>query len=142
MREKKDKRQNFKRQYKFKIGSLVRISRTKHIFDRSYSQKWTEEILKVAHRFKRHDINQYTLTDFCGDESMKGTFYESELQRVDKDENSLWIVEKIIKKRKPGGKTEYLCIFQGWSYKYNAYDVATNHAHSILKINHIQSESV
>ena len=33
VRKKKAKRR--KRQYKFKIGSLVRISHTKHIFDRS-----------------------------------------------------------------------------------------------------------
>lgn len=107
--------------YKFKIGSLVRISHTRHIFERSYSEKWTEEIFKVKQRYKRQNINLYKLSDINGEELIKGSFYESELQRVDKDENSLWIVEKILKKRKRRGKTEYLCKFQGWPKKYNQY---------------------
>ena len=101
--------------------SLVRISHIKHIFDRSYSQRWTEEIFKVVRRFKVQNINQYKLSDITGEEILKGNFYESELQRVEKDENSLWIVEKIIKKRRRRGKTEYLCKFQGWPSKYNQY---------------------
>ncbi|VDH91049.1 Hypothetical predicted protein [Mytilus galloprovincialis] len=49
---KRKRRLQRRKSYKFKIGSLVRIAYTRHIFDRSYSQKWTDEIFKVVRRFK------------------------------------------------------------------------------------------
>lgn len=118
-KEKRSKRERTK--YRYKIGSLVRISHAKHIFERSYGQKWTDEVFKVIRRFKSQNINLYKLSDINGDEIIKGNFYESELQRVDKDSNSLWIVEKIIKKKKINGVPHSLVKFQGWGSKYNQY---------------------
>ncbi|CAG2186457.1 unnamed protein product [Mytilus edulis] len=99
-----NKKKRRKKQFKYKIGSLVRLSNIAHIFDRSYSQRWTEEIFKVVQRFRQQNIDLYRLSNIKGDEFIRGTFYDSELQRVEKDENSLWIIEKIIKKRKRRGK--------------------------------------
>lgn len=117
----KEKKPEKKRKYKYKIGALVRISHVKHIFDRSYSQNWTEEVFKIAARFQKQNINLYKLSDINGEEIITGSFYENELQRVHKDQSSLWVVEKIIRKRKRKGKTEYLCKFQGWPDRYNEY---------------------
>ncbi|XP_071123129.1 uncharacterized protein [Mytilus edulis] len=116
-----NKKKRRKKQFKYKIGSLVRLSNIAHIFDRSYSQRWTEEIFKVVQRFRQQNIDLYRLSNIKGDEFIRGTFYDSELQRVEKDENSLWIIEKIIKKRKRRGKTEYLVRFQGWPPSYDEY---------------------
>lgn len=115
--EKKQKR----KVYRFKIGCLVRISHIRQIFDRSYHHRWTEEVFKVIQRFRKQNINLYKLSDINGDETIKGDFYESELQRVDKDENSLWVIEKIIKRRKRRGVTECLVKFQGFPSKFNQY---------------------
>ena len=123
---KKETKTDKRKKYKYKIGALVRISHAKQIFDRSYSQNWTEEIFKIVARFQKQNINLYKLSDINGEEIITGSFYESELQRVDKDENSLWIVEKIIRKRKRNGKTEYLCKFQGWPSRYNEYVAEEN----------------
>jgi hypothetical protein len=37
-------------------------------------------------------------------EPIKGVFYEPELQKVEKDENALWFIEKKLRKRKRTGK--------------------------------------
>jgi len=55
------------------------------------------------------------LIDFLN-ELIKENFYQSELQRVEKDENALWLIEKKIQKRKRGGKIEWLVSLDGWSY--------------------------
>lgn len=53
--------------------------------------------------------------------TIRGSFYQSELQKVSKDQDSLWYVDKIIRKRKRKEKTEYLVSFDGWSDKYNQW---------------------
>lgn len=104
--------------YKFKIDSLVRISHVRQPFDRAYQQKWTSEIFKVNKRFTRQSIPQYQLMDFLNEE-VKGSFYQSELQRVDKDEDELWFIERQLKKRKRAGQVQWLVKFEGWPSKYN-----------------------
>lgn len=99
----------------------MRIAHGKQICDRSFSQNWTDEVFKIGGRYQKKGINLYRIGNIKGDEIFTGSFYESEMQRVDKEENSLWIVEKILKKRKRKGKTEYLCKFQGWSSQYKEF---------------------
>lgn len=55
----------------------------------------------------------YTIKDFSN-EFIKGKFYWSELQKVSKNEDSLWIIDKHIWKRSVNGKVEYLVSFEGW----------------------------
>lgn len=40
----------------------------------------------------------YKVRDF-NEELIEGDFYENDLQKVDKSEDSLWLIEKVIKKR-------------------------------------------
>jgi hypothetical protein len=44
-------------------------------------------------------IPMYKLVDMLESE-IKGNFYQAELQAVDKSEDTLWEVEKIIRKRR------------------------------------------
>ena len=60
----------------------------------------------------------YRIKDFMN-EHIKGNFYESELQKVDKDEDTLWYIEKEIRKRKREGQIQWLVKFEGWPDKYN-----------------------
>ena len=62
----------------------------------------------------------YKIKDFLN-EPIKGNFYTAELQKVEKDAQSLWAIEKIIRKRKRNGKIEYLVKYDGWSSKYNQW---------------------
>lgn len=53
----------------------------------------------------------YKVKDF-NQELIEGDFFENDLQKVDKEEDSLWLVEEIIKKRKRKGLTEVLVKFE------------------------------
>lgn len=85
-----------KKLYKFKINDKVRITHLRRLFQREYDQKWTGEIFRVSSRFRSQGIPVYKLKDFA-DESIYGTFYAQELQKVNKDDNSIWKIDKILK---------------------------------------------
>lgn len=76
---------------------------------------------KLYGDLKKQNIKIYKLSSFYNDEEISGEYYSAELQAVDKSDESLWVVEKVLKKRKRRGKTEFLCKFQGWPDKYNQY---------------------
>ena len=113
------------KKFQFKRGDLVRISHLRKVFDRDYQEKWTEEIFKVWSRKLRQGIPVYTIVDFDNDH-IKGTFYEKELQRVRKDENSLWRVEKILKRRTRNGRQEAFVKWMGWPKKFNSWILERN----------------
>ena len=102
------------------MGDYVRISSTKHIFQRDFEQKWTDEVFIIQRRFFRQGIPVYKLKDFA-EEPITGTFYEQELQRVDKKEDEVWKVEKIIKTRKKKGVEEVLVSWHQWPSKFNSW---------------------
>lgn len=54
-------------------------------------------------------------------ETIEGDFYENDLQKVDKNEESLWMIEKIIQKRKRKGVTWPLIKFESWPEKFNQW---------------------
>ena len=49
--------------------------------------------------------SMYTLVDLLESE-INGNFYQAELQAVDKSEDTLWEVEKIIRKRRRNNRTK------------------------------------
>ena len=112
------RRRNIK--FRFKINDLVRLSHLKHIFRRGYNQQFTGEIFKITKRFHLQGIPMYKVKDF-NDETIEGDFYENDMQKVYKEEDSLWLVEKLIKKRKRKGQTEWLVKFQSWPDKFNQW---------------------
>jgi hypothetical protein len=106
--------------YKLKVNDMVRVSHENTVFKRAYNEQFSKEIFKIAQRFRMQGISMYKIKDFSN-ESIKGNFYESELQKVDKNEDSLWIIDKKIRKRNISGKVEYLVSFEGWPSKYNMW---------------------
>ena len=80
--------------YKFKLGDLVRLSYLKYPFRRAYQQQYTTEVFKIKSRFINPGIPLYKILDLNND-LIKGNVYEHEMIRVDKDEESLWFIEKI-----------------------------------------------
>ena len=107
--------------YKFRIGDIVRLSHARYAFQRDYQQKWTGELFKVSERFIEQNIPIYKVVDFLN-EQVDGRFYSQEMLKVtNKGENTLWIIEKIIKRRTRGGKRQYLVKFQDWPSKSNSW---------------------
>ncbi|XP_067653359.1 uncharacterized protein [Haliotis asinina] len=108
------------KRYLFKVGDMVRISYLRRPFSTVLDLKWTEELFKVARRYKKQGFAQYKLKDFH-DEPLTGSFYANELKKVNKAEDVLWQVEKILKRKKVKGKTYALVRWLGWPKKYDSY---------------------
>ena len=79
-------------QFKFSIGDQVRISKARRTFKKGYLPNWTEEVLTITKRVLRRPP-VYKIADF-DDEELKGTFYEQELQRVNKTDSDFYIESK------------------------------------------------
>lgn len=65
-------------------------------------------------------IPVYKISEF-DNSPVQGLFYEQEMIKVDKDENSIWYIEKKVKKRKRNGHIQWLVKFEGWPDKYNQW---------------------
>ncbi|XP_046561846.1 uncharacterized protein LOC124270833 isoform X1 [Haliotis rubra] len=109
-----------RKKFKYKVGDIVRIPYLKRAFSKELDLKWTQELFKVAQRFKRQEIPLYKIKDFH-DEIIKGIFYTGELQKVDKDEDIQWQVEKVLKKKRMNGKTYVLVRWLGWPSSFDSY---------------------
>ena len=66
--------------FNFEVGQTVRITKYKHIFEKGYTPKWTDEIFKVKYQIPRDPV-VYKIEDL-NNEEIEGVFYEPELQKV------------------------------------------------------------
>ena len=104
--------------FKFKVGDRVRITKKKGVFDKGYTERWTEEIFKIKRRIARRPP-VYTITEYDGT-PITGTFYEQELQKVTTDE--LFRVEKVLKRRGRNRRTRQVLVkWKGYPSKYNSW---------------------
>ena len=107
--------------YKFKLGDTVKLAFNRSTVERAYDEKWTDEYFIVTGRVIKQGICMYTIKDFDND-PVKGSFYESEMQKIlIKEVNKVYNIEKIIKKRKRNGKREVLVKWEGWHRKFNSW---------------------
>ncbi|KAJ8309715.1 LOW QUALITY PROTEIN: hypothetical protein KUTeg_011580 [Tegillarca granosa] len=106
--------------FKFKINDKVRITYLRHPFRREYRQKWTGEVFKMYKRFVRDGLPVYKLRDF-NDDIIRGTFMTQEMQKVNKDDNTIWKIDKILKQHKKNGEDELLVSWQHWPSKFNSW---------------------
>jgi hypothetical protein len=120
LRTKKGNKRRRPKKYKYDIGQTVRVSHVRNVFDREYSQKWTGELFKIVERFERDGIPVYKIKDWAGDEVI-GTFYESELQDVNVDDDTEYHIDKVLKKRGRGGRREVLVRWLHWPEKYDSW---------------------
>jgi len=79
---------------KFSVGDKVRISKYKHIFEKGYTPRWTEEIFSIS-QVQYTDPPTYKIADYNGEE-IQGSFYEQELQKTTQE---IYRIEKITRKR-------------------------------------------
>ncbi|XP_062587276.1 uncharacterized protein LOC134248897 [Saccostrea cucullata] len=106
--------------YTFKVGYQVRITHLRRAFQRDYDQTYTEEIFVVSERFISQGLPIYKLKDMM-DDPIRGTFYASELQKVSKDDQTIWRIEKVLRKRKVRGREEVLVRWLGWPKKFDSW---------------------
>ena len=78
------------------------------------------EIFKIRKRFRMQAIPIYRLKNLTK-ELINGNVYESELQRLDKDEEILWYIEKKIRKRKRNDQIQQSLKCDRWPDTYNQW---------------------
>ncbi|XP_063435899.1 uncharacterized protein LOC134716820 [Mytilus trossulus] len=100
------KTEKVRKPFRFKIGDKVRITYMRNPFTREYDEKWSGEIFKISQRILRGGLPVYRLIDFQNEE-ISGTFYHSEVQKVDVREDDMWKVEKILKTEGKGPNKQY-----------------------------------
>ena len=114
------KSKTIRKPFRFKVGDKVRITYIRDIFTREYDEKWTSEIIKVTQRIMRGGLPIYRLKDFH-DEEIKGTFYQSELQKVDVRDDDIWKIETILKTKGKGNNKQYFIKWLHWPKKFNSW---------------------
>ena len=60
----------------------------------------------------------YVLSDYSGNEIIKGRFYQNELVKVSGD---IFRVEKVIKRRRYRGKNQLFVKWKGFNESYNSW---------------------
>lgn len=111
--------------YKYELGDSVRISHARKAFDKSYFQRWTQEIFNVSKRYKRSGISVYDLVDWNG-EDISGSFYTEQLQKANPKVDTVYEIEKILKRRTLNKQKQLYIKWDGWSSKFNSWIPATN----------------
>jgi hypothetical protein len=111
-----------RKEAKFKPGDMVRISSVKGVFKKGYWGNWSEELFRVdSMKESAAPYQVYRLKDW-NNEVLEGVFYEYEMQKVSKELDGYWKVEKIIEKRKvQRGRWEYFVKWQGYPASMNSW---------------------
>ena len=102
--------------WKYAVGHRVRIVMQRQPFRKGYLGDWSEEIFT---RLPTVPVT-YELRDLVG-ESIKGRFYEPEIQRVLKSDDERSVVDRILKTRKRDSKIQYLVSWKGYPSKFDSW---------------------
>jgi hypothetical protein len=104
--------------WRYEVGDKVRISKARIAFKKGYLPSWTDEIFVIVARIPSDPVT-YELADL-NEQTLKGKFYEEELQRILK-EDDVYKIEKILKSRKRNGKKEYFVKWRGYDDSFNSW---------------------
>jgi len=102
-----------------KVGSYVRISKSKNKFSRGYDIQSQREIFKIKSIDTKKRKPLYHLTDYNGDEDIQGGFYRFEITPVN---ISTFRIEKVLRRRRDkDGKKFALVKWLGYSDAHNQW---------------------
>ena len=79
---------------------------------------WSYEVMFIS-AVQRTNPATYAVKDY-NSEPIKGSFYSSELQLVDKS-SGIFPIEKIVRQRRSQGRIQYLVKYLGYSSLFNSW---------------------
>jgi Integrase core domain len=113
------KRRHIDNKTKHKEGDHVRVSKNEHIFSKGFTPNWSEEVFIIKQVILRNPV-VYRLIDLAN-EDIKGVFYEKEIQKIIFDENTSYLIDKIIKTKTKSGRKLAFVSWRGWPEKFNSW---------------------
>jgi Integrase core domain len=102
-----------------KVDDYVRLAKNKSAMDKGFLPNWTDEIFKVVKTLPRKRV-VHELEDAEG-KQLEGTFYDAELQKVTKNNETLYRVDKVLKKRRYRGIREVFVSWFGYNKTHNCW---------------------
>ena len=107
--------------FQLNVGDLVRISHRRKSFQREYDSRWSREIFRIVHRFKRQHRALYEIEDLLW-ERIKGTFTKLELQKVTGNPDRFLEVTGVTNRRSTSsGGQEVFVTFAHLPKKFNRW---------------------
>ena len=100
---------------RLKVGDRVRLNKKFRTFKKGYLPGWTEEVF-VVRRVQKGKVPTYKVNEWDGT-PIKGTFYEQDLQKVAVEDDNLFRIDKIVKRK--GDKV--LIRWKCWPDKYDTW---------------------
>ena len=101
------------------MGDSVCIAITRRPFKKGYTGQWSEELFVVSEKH-RTIRTTYRVKDLV-DKQIDGTFYYQELRLVRVEQDKIYTVERILKKRNRGKKIKYFVKCKGYGDKFNTW---------------------
>ena len=98
-----------------RVGDKVRLQKKHRPFKKGYLPGWTEEVFSVS-AIKKGALPLYKVVEWDGT-PIEGTFYQHDLQKVNVDDQSLFRVDKVLKRK----KGHVLVRWKGWPSKYDSW---------------------
>ena len=103
---------------KFKKDDKIRISKSKRVFEKGYTPNWSEEIFVIKSVIPSLPPT-YKIVDL-NNENILGSFYDYEIQKVEKIDE-IFNIQNILKKRKKDNKIEYFVSWKGYPKSFNSW---------------------
>ena len=104
-----------RRRGRLKEGDKVRLSERVKTFKKGNLPQWAEEVFRIQ-RVIQGPVLMYKVEEFDGT-PVKGTFYAEDIQKVTVDNDMLWRVEKVLKRR----RGQMLVHWKGLPAKYDSW---------------------
>ena len=79
----------------------------------------------ISKRFWRNGVPIYKIVDY-NDEEITGSFYQSELQKIELHDDQMWKLEKILKTKGKGRNKQYYVKWLHWPSKFNSWVKASD----------------
>jgi hypothetical protein len=104
---------------KLNIGDSVRVKYDLKSMDKSFYPLWTDTIYTIKKVLTKHNKPLYII-EFDNVPLIR-RFYETELQKVHVDNNTLWRIESIIKYRTINGEKQAYIKWLGYPETHNSW---------------------
>lgn len=105
---------------KYKAGQLVRISHLGSRFAKESHYLWSTEVFRINKIVQRTDGPVYELIDLKNN-IIGGKFYDYEIQHVDENVDTVYRIDKVLRRRTFRGRRQALVSWWGYNEDHNSW---------------------